>query len=535
MTAEKIILISGGVSSGKTTLCDSLKQRFKMHHLKTKDLIKERYPGTANERRNLQKLGERLDDTTEGAWVRDEIRRYLEDHGPLEFLLVDAVRIEKQVEAIRRAYGPRVYHIHLDAPPEVLASRYKHRHQPGFAELKSYSQVAQNKTERRITRLREIADAVIDTARCTGADVLVRAASTLGLYGREHERLVDVVVGGQFGSEGKGHICSYLAREYHVLMRVGGPNAGHKVFQDPQPYTHHQLPSGTLFSKARLVIAPGAVIRVESLMKEIADCKIDHRRLTIDPQAMIIETEDIRREAALVKAIGSTGQGVGAATARRILARSSKKLRLARDISNLRPYIRSAHDLLESALSAGQRIMVEGTQGTGLSLYHGEYPHVTSRDTTVSGCMAEAGLGPRRIRKVMMVCRSYPIRVQSPANSTSGNLSREISWREVASRAGLDPDEVERREKTSTTNKDRRVGEFDWALLRKSASLNSPTDIALTFADYISERNTQARRFEQLTDETIRFTEEIEKVADAAVSLVSTRFHWRSIIDRRTW
>jgi adenylosuccinate synthase len=132
---------------------------------------------------------------------------------------------------------------------------------------------------------------------------------------REYLRLVDVLVGGEYGSEGKGHIASHLAGEYDLLVRVGGPNAGHKVFQDPAPYTHHQLPSGTRFSEARLLIAPGAVVNADKLLKEIAECKVDAERLSIDPQVMIIGKNDIEAEGRLVKSIGSTGQGVGSATA----------------------------------------------------------------------------------------------------------------------------------------------------------------------------------------------------------------------------
>jgi adenylosuccinate synthase len=91
-------------------------------------------------------------------------------------------------------------------------------------------------------------------------------------------------------------------------------------------------------------------------------------------------------------------------------------------------------------------------------------------------------------------------------------------------------------EKTSTTKRDRRVGEFDWDLFRRAVELNGPTDIALTFADYVSVKNRDARRFEQLSDETLRMVEEIEVVARAPVSLISTRFEeFRSIIDRRRW
>jgi adenylosuccinate synthase len=90
-------------------------------------------------------------------------------------------------------------------------------------------------------------------------------------------------------------------------------------------------------------------------------------------------------------------------------------------------------------------------------------------------------------------------------------------------------------ERGSVSGKLRRVGEFDWVLLEKSVRLNAPTDIALTFADYLDKRNREARRFEQLTEPTIRFVEEVERVAGAPVTLISTRFHTRSIIDRRSW
>jgi adenylosuccinate synthase len=96
-------------------------------------------------------------------------------------------------------------------------------------------------------------------------------------------------------------------------------------------------------------------------------------------------------------------------------------------------------------------------------------------------------------------------------------------------------EELEKTERTSTTNRERRIAEFDWSLLRRASSLNGPTDIALTFADYLSIKNRAARRFEQLSEPTIHFIEEIERVASAPVSLIATRFNFRSIIDRRNW
>ena len=392
-----------------------------------------------------------------------------------------------------------------------------------------------NRTERNVKRLARDADVIIDTARCTELDVEVRAAAHLGLSGRDTGPLVDVIVGGEYGSEGKGNVAFYLAPEYDMLVRVGGPNAGHVVpRQDGSPFTHRLLPSGTQNSTAHLLLGPGAVIDVSTLQTEIAACGVEHDRLSVDPQVMVISDADIEAEQALVRRIGSTGKGVGAATARRILDRGAG-VKLARDIPDLAPYIRDSHEVLEDAYTQRRRIMLEGTQGTMLSLYHGSYPHVTSRDTTVAGCLAEAGVPPRRVRRVIMVCRTYPIRVQSPDGSSSGPIGQELGWEELAERSGLSAEELKNFEKGSVSGKQRRVAEFDWALLRQAARLNGPTDIALTFADYIDARNRDARRLDQLTTETIRFIEEVERVAGANVSLISTRFHPRSIIDRRHW
>lgn len=530
--ARLIVLLSGRISSRKSTLCRNLALRFDLRTLSTREVIERNVKRENLSRLELQLSGERLDKRTNHCWVRDALAEMIQRHNDAEICVVDAVRTATQIASIRQAYGRQVVHIHLYAPVETLARRFARK--PGQG-LTRYHQVIQNKTEQAVDELKLLADVVIDTSRCTDNDVVVRAASHLGLYGREYSRSVDVLVGGEYGSEGKGHVVSYLAKEYDFIIRVGGPNAGHTVFEEPEPYTFHHLPSGTRSSNAQLVIGPGAVIDVEKLLQEIGDCNVESRRLSIDPQATIILPTDKKKEAGIVKSIGSTGQGVGAAVARRITNRGRPGVKLAKDIHALRPFIRETRAILDRAAFEQRKILLEGTQGTGLSLYHGNYPHVTSRDTTVAGCLAEAGISPSRVRKVIMVCRSYPIRVQSPSGSTSGPLSQELTWREVSRRSGINYDELRRTEKTSTTHRRRRVAEFDWDLLRKAASLNAPSDIALTFADYLSIENRKARRFEQLTDDTIQFVEEIERVARAPVSLIVTRFNYRSIIDRRRW
>lgn len=532
--ARLIVVLSGHVSSGKTTLATALAEHFTISVLRTRDLLLKHVGDQgALTRADLQALGDKLDANTGGRWVADELARHMAGDADTVFV-VDSVKIRQQIDSIRELFGLPVVHIHLTASREVLKRRYTERPAERIKELDSYEAALQNATENTADALAAEADMVIDTEQAAPQDVLTRSASYLGLYGSTDEALVDVLVGGQYGSEGKGHIASFLAREYQLLVRGGGPNAGHRVYlESGETYTHHHLPSGTLRSNANLLLVPGAVVSVEKLLREIADCSISPSRLTIDPQVMLISGEDIDSEAEIVSSIGSTGQGVGAATARRI--RRTEGVELARDCEQLQPFLRPASEILREAFAKKHRVFVEGTQGFGLSLYHGPYPYVTSRDTSTAGCLAEAGIPPRRVRKVVMVCRTYPIRVESPSGRTSGPMSQEIDFHTIEKRAGLSQGSLEPIEVTSTTGRRRRVSEFDWDLLRQASWINGPTDVALTFVDYLQGSNQNARRFDQLDANTIRFIEEVERVARAPVSLISTRFHTRSIIDRRAW
>ncbi len=534
---EGLILLSGHISSGKSTLAAGLADRFGMHILKTRDVLERRVPGgLAENRKVLQLEGERLDQRTQGSWVVDEVIKLTRKDHTITRIVVDSVRTKEQVQVIRKAFDPRVIHIHLTAPYEVLEQRYS-EHKAPHVNAVPYAEALKDTTEQKVDSLGEIADAVIDSKRCNEGDVFVRATSYLKAYAGKAPGYVDVVIGGQYGSEGKGQIVGYLAKEYDLLVRVGGPNAGHQIYEEQGPFTHRSLPSGTRKNPtARILIGPGAVINEEIILKEIAECDVDKDRLFIDPRAMVISKKDILYEVKYLKgAIGSTAQGVGAATARRIRERY-KSPRLAATFPNLKPFCSyNAQEILEGAFLNGERVLLEGTQGTLLSIYHGDYPHVTSRDTTVSACLSEAGVSPHHVRRIVMVCRTYPIRVGNPPGGTSGPMSHEIEWAEVERRAGYNPGEIEKAELSSVSRKLRRVAEFDWQLLHKSAFLNGPTDIALTFADYLLKENRKAKRFEQLDTNTINFVQEVEGVAAVPVSLIATGFSNHSVIDRRNW
>jgi adenylosuccinate synthase len=538
----RIVLLSGPIGSGKTALAKQLVERYGASIVKTRELIAKLRPDLTSARSALQRAGEALDRRDNGAWLAAALAEFVEEQPRTEasprIYVIDSVRILGQIEGIRKAFGSAVHHIHLTAAVDELARRFSSR-KSEFSEPTEYAELRRSKTERKVEELAKVADVVVETDRCTAGAVCVRATALLGLYSRSVVGLVDVLVGGQYGSEGKGNIVAHIAPEYQLLVRVGGPNAGHKVFNDPVEVYHH-IPSGTNRSpNARLLLGAGAVINVPKLLSEISVHKIDTDRLFIDGQAMIIEETDIETEKRLLAGISSTMQGVGAATARKALNRvpddslpeGIPKTRLAKDVPELRPFICEAQEILEGAYLHEHRILLEGTQGTTLSLHHGPYPFVTSRETTVAGCLADSGIAAKRVRKVVMVCRTFPIRVGGP----SGHIEHEITYEELAKRSGIPIEKLKATETTTTTKKQRRLGEFDWEQLHRSSLLNGPTDIALTFVDYINVANQKAYRFEQLTSPTLLFIEEVERVSGVPVSLISTDFGWRNIIDRRAW
>lgn len=177
----RIILLSGPVASGKSTLSRCLEHRLNMTVLQTRELIERRLgQHRAADRGNLQSNGERLDRETGGTWVRDELKRVLDEGDVENAVVVDAVRTLEQVRIIRDTYGPAVNHIHLTAPDATLSSRYLARKfgndEPDFS---TYSHVQQNETERAVDKLSIIADMVIDTKLNDEAETLQAALEFL--------------------------------------------------------------------------------------------------------------------------------------------------------------------------------------------------------------------------------------------------------------------------------------------------------------------------------------------------------------------
>ena len=295
---------------------------------------------------------------------------------------------------------------------------------------------------------------------------------------------VTALVGGQLGSEGKGSIARHMADEFDVAVRTGAPNAGHTIFHEGEVFKMQSLPCTWPNLKCQLVIGVGALINVKILLREVAwvrkyDPDID-KRLYIDPMAGILEERHHKAEGGvsghLHKTMGSTGEGVGAARADR-MARNPKRFRFAESVRELKKWTGNGTvELLRTARLDGNRILLEGTQGAGLSLIHGSWPHVTTSDTNAAQLAADAGVPPQHVTDVVLVARTYPIRVAGP----SGPMKGEKTWAEMSKIVGRPVEE-----RTTVTKKLRRIGEWDEALISKAATLNAPTSIALTFLDYL--------------------------------------------------
>ena len=299
---------------------------------------------------------------------------------------------------------------------------------------------------------------------------------------------VTVVVGGQYGSEGKGKVAYLEAQREHatIAIRVGGSNSGHTVYDaDGRRHIFRHLPAAALLPDVLCVLGPGCLIDPAVLRGELERAALPAQRLCIDPMAFVITEAHKRREttSGLREQIGSTMSGTGAALIDRIQRRSV--MNLARCHPFLSGFVGDpVRGLLREALRRDERIVLEGTQGFGLSnVQSPDYPFVTSRDTTAAAFIAEAALSPTDVDQIVLVIRSHPIRV----GGNSGPLPRETSWAEVGRLTG----QTQLVEYTTVTGRRRRVAEFDGGIVREAIAANAPTSIVLNHVDYVGRKADQ--------------------------------------------
>lgn len=328
-----------------------------------------------------------------------------------------------------------------------------------------------------------------------------------------------VIVGGFFGDEGKGKIIAYLALKDKpsIAVRGGvGPNAGHTFTIDGRAYKVRMLPSAVAYKGCRLMIGAGVLIDPDVLLHEIREFDASDR-VVVDNQAGIIEErhKEIDRAGEHSKAIGTTGSGSGPANA----DRASRILKLAKDVESLARLTGDVPMLVNDALDKGEHVLIEGTQGTFLSLYHGTYPFVTSKDVTASAICSDIGIGPKRVDDVLVVFKAYVTRVGS------GMLEDELDREEARRRGWL--------EVATVTGRERRAAPFNIRLAKRAVMLNSATQIAVTKLDVLFPECKHARVYEQLSNDAKRFIESIEDGLKVNVTLIGTGEDVYDIIDRR--
>jgi adenylosuccinate synthase len=325
-----------------------------------------------------------------------------------------------------------------------------------------------------------------------------------------------IIVGGQYGDEGKGKILSYLALADNpeIIARGGvGPNAGHEVNYKGKRYPMRMLPCGFVNEKARLMIGAGVMVNPEVFLKEV-DMINASKRCFIDFRAGLITKEHIERDTASEnsKMIGTTKTGCGPAVSDRVN-------RIGKSVSEapeLKPYL---VDVVKEVNSA-KDVMVEGSQGFMLSVIYGTYPYCTSKDVSASSIAADVGLGPTQIDEVVMVIKSYTTRVGG------GPLKEEVKTEEAKSRNMQEYGTVTGRPRRTSPN-------LHFDDLRFAATVNGATQIAMTKIDVRFPGNAKLRRYADLTNEARAFVEDTEKRIGVPVSLIGTGPDADDIIDRR--
>jgi adenylosuccinate synthase len=344
---------------------------------------------------------------------------------------------------------------------------------------------------------------------------------------------ITVILGAQWGDEGKGKITDMLAAEANIVARYGGgDNAGHTVTVGTERFALHLIPSGILYPRVTCLLGGGMVVNPKRLLAEMESLEargvdVSPARLKLSGRAHLIMPYHIALDGAAEgargsAAIGTTRRGIGPAytdkaarsgiraqellhgplnLTQRIRQGAEAKNVLLEKVYNqppldvgsiveeylgyatrLAPYVTSVSDEIARALRSRQRILAEGAQGTLLDLDHGSYPFVTSSYPTIGGVMIGLGIGPQHVERVVGVVKAYQTRVGGGPMPTelSGDLAETLRG------SGSQPwDEF-----GTTTGRPRRCGWLDIVTLRHAVRVNGLTEMAITKLDILSRLDT---------------------------------------------
>ena len=310
--------------------------------------------------------------------------------------------------------------------------------------------------------------------------------------------------------------------EYSVRGGVG-PNAGHGVRYRGLEIECRHVSAGFVCESTELRLGPGSLVDPELLSKEIKHLEelgfSVARRFKVDRNCGVVEGRHVEGEQTdsyLYERIGSMVSGCGRANAERAL----RTLKVAKNLPELGSMVCDVSMEMNKALDEGKSVVIEGTQGYGLSLYHGAYPFVTSKDTAASTLAGDVGISPFKIDEIVLVMKPYVTRAgMGPLVEGASGVPR--------------IEEAEIRPGVAIGNR-RRIGNFDWELVQRAVMVNRPTQIAITNIDRRWPENRNLRNFEDLQGEAREFVEEIEGRLKTHVTLISTGPELESVIDRRT-
>ncbi|MCX6684104.1 MAG: adenylosuccinate synthetase [Methanoregula sp.] len=329
-----------------------------------------------------------------------------------------------------------------------------------------------------------------------------------------------IIVGGFFGDEGKGKIVAHIAcKDKPVIISRGGvgPNAGHTVQVGDREYGVRMVPSGFVYKEAKLCIGSGVLVDPRVLKHEVEMLDVKGR-VFVDKRCGIITEDHIVRDkgsAHLSKKIGSTGSGCGPANSDRVMRISPQ----AKDVPELAEYLLDVPQAIDDELKQGRTVLLEGTQGFGISLYYGTYPFVTSKDTSASQIAADNGVGPTKIDEVIVVFKAYPTRVGEGPFSTEMTSEKSDSM-------GI-------QEFGTVTHRKRRIGCWDGGMARYSAMINGCTQAAITGIDRVDKSCFGVTDYGKLTKKAKDFLKIAEEDIGSPITLISTGPEMTQIIDLR--
>jgi adenylosuccinate synthase len=321
---------------------------------------------------------------------------------------------------------------------------------------------------------------------------------------------LNIVIGGQYGSEGKGKVVAWLATNQIIDVAICSfsSQAGHTAYIDGKKYLVQQVPMSAVQPDTLLLISQGAIIDLDILRREIDFFGLKPSRLRIHPKAMVIQQEHKDLECQMAsgpKHIASTCKGNGAAMADYVLRKQG--LKTIGDYKEFKEFFADTTEILNNKLARGAIVLAEGAQGFSLDIYHGMYPHTTSRGCTPMAEMARIGANPHCVGDVYGCYRTYPIRVgniveeNEQVGFSGGNYydQEEVDWKDVTVASGSDQ-KIE--ERTTVTNRIRRVFTFSNKQFSDSLFVCGVTKVCVMFGDYITKEDVGKTSYGSLTQQT---------------------------------